>query len=499
MICPAQPPPRSPAEELVGAALHEIARTELILELVTDPQEEAQWNKLIRKHHCIKEHRLVGESLRYAVKQGGQWIALLGWSTAAFHLRPRDAWIGWTDIQRQAGRHLLACNARFVILQPAARSPHLASQILSLNLQRLSEDWLQRYGHPLLLVESFVDPERFEGTCYRAANWIEIGVTKGFGRSRLDFYQLHQKPKAIFLYPLVPNADQILAAPVMPPAWAPYRRATDPQHYPLSGQQTQSLIAALQPLKDPRRRRGWRHRRVASIVAIAAAAMIAGNNSLIDIGAFAQSLNQNHLRALGANRSRTSGRYLAPSESTIRRLLQRLDPSQLDTRVNDWLRSHFKDLGITALAVDGKCVRTAAKIKGQPLQLFGALDTQTQLFCRQIPIPSKSNEIPSLKELLQDLDLRGTLLTADALHTQKGTAAHVVEEKKADYLLVVKANQPKLFDQIARLAKSPEGVFFSLRPSRWTKGTADRKPARSIPLKRRPRKPVSRTPRKPPS
>ena len=92
------------------------------------------------------------------------------------------------------------------------------------NLQRLSADWLQRYGHPILLVETYVDPQRFEGTCYRAAKWIEIGLTKGFGRSRLDFYQLHQQPKAFFLYPLVPNAAQILSAPLMPPAWAPYGR-----------------------------------------------------------------------------------------------------------------------------------------------------------------------------------------------------------------------------------------------------------------------------------
>jgi predicted transposase YbfD/YdcC len=87
------------------------------------------------------------------------------------------------------------------------------------------------------------------------------------------------------------------------------------------------------------------------------------------------------------------------------------------------------------------------------------LDTQTQLFCRQIQIPSKTNEIPSLKVLLKDLDLRGTLVSADALHTQKATAAHLVEEKKADYLLVVKANQPKLFAKLASLSHAPTSVF----------------------------------------
>ena len=463
MICPPLPKAVSSSEHPVTKWLREIALKEVTLELVS-PDQEARWKKLIRKHHYLKEHRLVGESLRYVALQDGQWIALLGWSSAAFHLRPRDAWIGWTDAQRQAGRHLIACNARFALLTPKGFSPGLASHLLSLNLRRLSEDWQQRYDHPILLVETYVDPQRFEGTCYRAANWVEIGVTKGFGRSRIDFYQLHDQPKAIFLYPLHPKARQILSAPVMPPAWAPYRRLATPRQYPLSGQQTKSLLQALAKLKDPRRYKGWRHRRVASIVAIATAAMIAGNDSLIDIGAFAQALNQNQLRSLRASRSKETGRFVAPSESTIRRILQRLDPGPLDTLVADWLRSHLQDLDITALAVDGKCVRTATKIQGQSLQLFSALDTQTQLCCRQIKIPSKTNEIPSLKVLLQDLDLRGTLVTADALHTQKATATYLVEEKKADYLLVVKDNQPKLFRQLARLAQAPDGVFFPAGP-----------------------------------
>ena len=464
MICPTKPARLSKAEDFVSEALRDLGCRELTLELVTEPQDIARWNKLIRKHHYLKEHRLVGESLRYVVKQKGEWIALLGWSSTAFHLSPRDVWIGWTSTQRHDRRHLMACNARFVVLKPQGQSPNWASHILRRNLQVLSADWLQCYGHPILLVETYVDPERFEGTCYRAAHWTQIGVTKGFGRSRLDFYQLHPKPKAIFLAELHPKARQILSAPTMPAAWARYVRPPDPQEYPLSRHQTQSLIQALQPLKDPRRFKGWRHRRVTAIVALATAAIIAGNDSLIDIGAFAQSLNQNQLRSLGASRCRKTGRYLAPSESTIRRVLQRLDPEQLDTLVTAWLRSHLQALHIATLAVDGKAVRTAAKINGQPLQLFSALDTQTHVCCRQIQIPAKANEISSLKALVNDLDLRGTLVTADAIQTQQGTATYLVEEKQADYLLVVKANQPKLFHRLLRAAHAPDGVFFPSGP-----------------------------------
>jgi hypothetical protein len=434
---------------------------EVTLELVTDPKQEAKWNKAVKKHHYLKEHRLVGESLRYVAKLDGKPIGYLGWSSAAFHLQARDRWIGWPEPLRKIRRPLVACNARFVLLGPKTpASLQLASRILSLNLRRLSEDWQQRYRHPIALVETFVDPERYEGTCYRAANWIEIGVSKGFGRTRLDFYQLHEKPKAIFLQPLVPQAAQILSAPVMPPAWAPYQLQPDPHEYPLSGRQTQSLLQALGALRDPRRYQGWRHRRVASIVAIATAAMIAGNNTLLNIGAFSQRLNQNQLRSLRASRDRKTGRYLAPSETTIRRVLQRLDPAPLDQIITAWLRSHLDQVGIAALAVDGKAVRTAAKIKGEPILLFSALDAQTRLVCRQIQIPAKTNEITTLKDLLQDLNLRGALVSADALNTQKSSAALVVEEKQADYLWVVKGNQPKLFDKLARLSMAPTGDFF---------------------------------------
>ena len=472
MICAAKDIPRPKGAELVSDVLEEIASSEVTLELLSDPAEERKWDKLIKKHHYLKEHRMVGESLRYVAKQNGEWIALLGWSSAAFHLRARDAWIGWTDLLRKNRRQLVACNARFVLLGPkSTTSCQLASQILSLNLLRLSEDWQQRYGHPIALAETFVDPERFEGICYRAANWIEIGVTKGFGRSRIDFYQLHDKPKAIFLHPLTAKARQILSAPIMPKAWASYEQAADVLEYPLSGQQTKSLLQALGALRDPRRYHGWLHRNVASIVAIATAAMIAGNNSYLDIAAFAKSLNHNQLRSLRASRKRKTGKCVCPSESTIRRVIQGLDPDQLDRTVTAWLRSHLKDLGLAGLAIDGKCLRTASKINGESIQLFAALDTQTKIVCRQIQIPAKKNEISSLKDLLAELDLRGALVSADAINTQKSTAAHLVEDKQADYLLVVKANQPKLFRKLARLSQAQTGAF---SPSRHSSGPGTR-------------------------
>jgi hypothetical protein len=236
----------------------------------------------------------------------------------------------------------------------------------------------------------------------------------------------------------------------------------------LKSGQSRSLLQALKPLRDPRRFGGKRHRQVALIVALATTALIAGNNHLLAIGQFAQTLSQHQLGALGATRSRKTRQYLAPSETTIRRTLQRLDPDPLDTLVSDWLRSHLQDLDLAVLAVDGKCARTASKINGHALTLFSSLDTQTRQVRRQLPIPAKTNEIPALKDLLADLNLRGTLVTLDALHTQKETARFLVQDQQADYLLPVKANQPKLFNQLARLALTgavfPSGHHFEPGP-----------------------------------
>ena len=121
----------------VTSVLAEIATEEITVELV-DPQDEPRWNKLMRKHHYLKEYRMVGESLRYVAKQNGHWIALLGWSSAAFHLRPPRCLDRLDRRPAPSRTPLVACNARFVLLRPKAQSPNLASHLLSLNLQRLS-------------------------------------------------------------------------------------------------------------------------------------------------------------------------------------------------------------------------------------------------------------------------------------------------------------------------------------------------------------------------
>jgi len=140
-----------------------------------------QW--LLHRHHYLGHRNCVGENLKYLVcARQGRPLACLLFGSAAWRCQPRDAFIGWSDAQRQRQLRFLSNNTRFLIL-PWVRVRHLASHVLSLITRRLSGDWQDKYGHPIHLVETFVERERFAGTCYQAAGWIALGATTGRGRN----------------------------------------------------------------------------------------------------------------------------------------------------------------------------------------------------------------------------------------------------------------------------------------------------------------------------
>jgi len=143
-----------------------------------DPAQRTRFDSLIETEHYLKNSRLVGEQLRYVAHVEGEWLALLSWSAAAYHLGPRDEWIGWSNEQRRRRLRLLANNSRFLILR-GVDCPNLATRVLALNLVRLSADWAHAYAHPILAVESFVDSQLFRGTCYKAQGWSLLGQTRG--------------------------------------------------------------------------------------------------------------------------------------------------------------------------------------------------------------------------------------------------------------------------------------------------------------------------------
>jgi len=164
---------------------------------------EKLFNSLISEHHYLGYTQPVGEHLKYMAFSNDRPIACLAWSSAPWYIGARDRFIGWSPETRQKNLHLIINNTRFLVL-PWVRVPHLASHLLALSRRRVSLDWESVYNHPVLLLETFVDTERFQGTCYKADNWIYCGKTTGRGKPSTTAKPTLSK-KAVYVYPLTKN------------------------------------------------------------------------------------------------------------------------------------------------------------------------------------------------------------------------------------------------------------------------------------------------------
>lgn len=181
------------------------------LEIVPEDSFQGQeFKSLVDQYHYLGFDRTIGENLKYLVySRQGRLLACLLFCSSAWACAPRDQFIGWNAQSRRNNLIYTTNNTRFLIL-PWVKLPHLASHILGLIVRRISSDWQKKYGHPLYLLETFVEKERFKGTCYKAANWIYVGETTG--RSRNDRYSNLQVPvKNIYLYPLDTHFHEVLA------------------------------------------------------------------------------------------------------------------------------------------------------------------------------------------------------------------------------------------------------------------------------------------------
>jgi hypothetical protein len=185
--------------ELGSIALRQVART----------AEEATVNGLLEEHHYLGYTTPVGERMKYLSTAQGRPLGCFVWSSAPRHLGPRDRHIGWSAEARKSNIRFVAYQTRFLIL-PWVRVPHLASYLLGRMARQLSVDWQRVYAHPVHFTETFVDTERNRGTCYRAANWIELGLTTGRGKADLT-HTPNRSLKRIFGYPLVPDYRERLA------------------------------------------------------------------------------------------------------------------------------------------------------------------------------------------------------------------------------------------------------------------------------------------------
>jgi predicted transposase YbfD/YdcC len=375
----------------------------------------------------------------------GERVALLGWGAASLRNGPRDRYLGWDTATRRANLHLVVNNARFLIL-PSSRRPHLASRVLAANLRRVSRDWEEVYGHRVVLAESFVDLSRFRGTCYRASNWICVGETKGWSKSG-EAYRFHGQPKSAWLYPLAGDFKERLCTAPGTNTRKEGFMVIDAEKLPLDGQG--GLFEILVRFPDSRKRRGVRHK-IQSVLATAICAVLAGARNFASMAEWAAEQPRQTLIRLGSKRGKP------PSERTYRRVLGSIDVGELDRRTGAWVVEQRRLLPGSGLAMDGKTVRGSGDGDRGAIHLLSAIVHGSGAVVAQVAVESKTNEITQVGPLLDGLDIKGCVVTADALLTQREIARHIVEDKQADYVFTVKDNQPTLRKDISDLFASEQ-------------------------------------------
>jgi hypothetical protein len=318
-------------------------------------------------HHYLGALPKIGNTLWYVATWHGEWLALLSFSAAAWKCAARDAWIGWGFRHQYDRLHLIANNSRFLIL-PEHHSANLASRVLGLCERRLAGDWRERFGYPLLLLETFVDPRHFQGTIYRAANWRYVGDTRGFRRTREGYSVAPSAAKRVFVRPLHRQAQARLSGAVLDPQ---YRHGAP--RIMLTAKQMGSLPELFADIPDPRRGQGRRHP-LPAVLAIAAGATLCGMRGYKAISLWARDLGQK-ARARFRCRYRNR-RYTVPSCSVIREVLTRVDPGALDRALQSWNAQHAAaDEG---LAIDGKTMCNALDEQGRQTHILGVVGHQTQ-------------------------------------------------------------------------------------------------------------------------
>jgi hypothetical protein len=404
-------------------------------------REKRTWWRLARKHHDLKGTTLVGEQLYYVVTDAqGTWVALLAWSAAVLHLKARDESIEWSASQREGRLHWLAQNSRLVILADRQRFPNLASRAMSLCLKRLSMDWRQAYGHPILLVESFVDRQLFGATAYQASGWEPLGYSSGFKRVNEDFYTRHGRPKQLWVKALDSRAWNWLRARRLPPHLARYEKPTTPV-CTTPTVHLRSLVERFATVPDWRQPIGKRHR-LPTVLAIVALAALAGvGQGYRAVSRFAQRLTQWQRRELKCWLHPDTARAHVPSEAVFQRVLQTVSRRDLEPIAIQWQNQTLGEAPPTdAVVIDGK------EVRGGKLMLVNAVAQPSQRLLGVESVARKTNEIPTARTLIQRLELRGKLVPLDGMHTQHQTVHQLLYEKGADYSLILRDNQPTLLE-----------------------------------------------------
>jgi len=351
--------------------------------------------------------------------------------------------IDWTEEQRRQRLPLVVNNSRLCVL-PDCHYPNLVSRFMKLMLTRLSADWQSTWQHPVALAESFVDPNEYQGTCYKVSGWSELGYTRGWKRSAVDFYQPHDRPKQVWIRELVQHACVKLRARELPAPWA---CAVNPLPTRCTAKvgDIGSLLERLgRELPEFRRKEALAYPLAGMLALITMATFSGVTKGYEDLADYAATLSPAQLRALRFRLDRHTKRVRCPERTTFERVLNAVDATVLERVLLLWQEQVLGPVQDRLVIFDGKEIRHADVASVSAVSGTGRWLGSTL-------VPQTSNEIPTARDLLAKLDVVDKIVLADAAHTQVATVRQILYEQGGDYLLTVKENQKGLFETLETL------------------------------------------------
>lgn len=372
---------------------------------------------LLSRHHPLGSKKLLSYRMVYRAMYRGAWVGVLCFDQSVLRNKYRESTIGWSLPQRKERLKHVVNNSRYLILPEFEGVPNLASKVLSITTRRLSSDWEKQYGFPILAVETYVDPEHRgnTGACYEAAGWENLGLSSGFQnpstgeRTHSKWYLLKSLHKDSFaaLRSEFPHALLTGVKPVS-------GESNNNFVFDASKIELQDLQEALSEIPDPRTRHGQRYEFL-PLLSMCVAAVLSGYTQYRQIADWISKLPAETRAKLGMRADRT------PTESTIAKLLSRIDPERLQSALTAWLiKTYDKELKMKVICLDGKAQRATANSTGEQVKVLNVFAQELGIVIHQAPTKGGSGENSTAQAVVKENDIfQEKIILADAIHTEK--------------------------------------------------------------------------------
>lgn len=447
----------------------------LTIRRIVHADELKRYGELEGEYHYMGETHSGGDTMRLVIEEDGVWVALMTWGSACYHLKPRDEYVGWPNSLRAERQKLVVSNRRFTILAGPGERRNLASRCLGLACRELPALWQAAFRYRPLLAETFCDIERSGGTCYRAANWIPVGQTRGFSRvnrQSCDFYVPNGRPKAVWLKPLVPDAVGLLSARDLPEECLRGAASNADGVMPIDKARRESLLDAMCDVRDTRDDN--RSFPIGAMLTLVVMATMSGANSVKAIARFAKRLTMPQRKELCLPHAKNAAgvmarhEYKVPSYVTIYKFLRKLDLEDFARKLSAWMAAEDGHLP-RQLALDGKYVKDVVGIVSVVNAETGA--PVSVGLCSRKEGEGEKCEMRVGRSLLASMDLDNALVSSDALHCQQETAREIVCAG-GEHLVQIKGNQAGIVRKAEDVVRARHPVGVKKKTRRDTGGSS---------------------------